>query len=173
MEKKIIWACRSFAIALLLQLRLSAAPTLAVAQSPSASITSSNLSGGGGSDLTATLTSPTALSLNVSGAVISGLFSTSLTNWYCYFSLGSASSNWPSNLTLSVKLSSAGSGNGNAYSSTNGTYAVLTTTPQAIFYGQGNQSGITVQCQLNNLSLANCPPISAATLPLVMTLQSQ
>ncbi len=147
-------------------------PTLAITQSPSVSITSSNLSGGAGTDLSSSV-NPTSLveGLNITNAQYTFGNTTYVYSWTAYCSIGSASSNWPSNLSCNIKLLSPG--NSNAASTTNSAYVTLTSTSQSIFSGSGNASGITLQCQLTNLSLANCPPTtSTATLPIVITLQS-
>lgn len=161
-----------FALALFQKIELNANPSVAIAQSPSVSITTSNLSGAAGTDLTSAVNSTSmVLGLTITGASTTFGNVTYVTAYTAYCSLGSASSNWPSNLSCNIKLLSAGSSN--VTSTTNSAYVTLSSTSQSIFSGSGNGSGITLQCQLTNLSLVNCPPTtSTATLPIVITLQS-
>lgn len=176
MQKKIaLWAfcaLAAFGVARGKELVAASTPALAVSQSPTVTISSSNLSGAAGTDLSSTANSSSMiLGLTISNGTYTNKGTTYATPWTAYFSLGSASSNWPSNLSCNIQLLSAGSSN--ATSTTSGSYLTLTSTGQSVFSGSGNGSGITLQCQLSNLSLANCPPTtSTATLPIVCALQS-
>lgn len=149
-----------------IQCDLMSAPVLSITQSPSLSISSSNLSGAGGTDLTATLAStPMTLVFTVNDSAATN------TVWSCYCSINNASSNWPPNLVFNIKLTNPGSSN--ATSSTGGGFAALNASQQKICSGSGNGSGITLQCLLANVSLANCPPTtSTAYLPITLTLNS-
>lgn len=153
-----------------IQFDLMSTPALSINQSPSLSITNSNLSGLGGTDLTPTsASSPMTLVFSVTETAATN--SVVLTQWSCYCSLGNASSNWPSNLACSIKFSDPGSSN--ATSSTGGGYVTLNSSQQKICAGSGNGNRIILQCLLSNLSLANCPPTtSTATLPIIVTLNS-
>jgi len=105
-------------------------------------IGSGDLTGGAGSNLTATYASAT-------NQVLMGV-TTTLTNWRV--DIRRIDTNWHANFVLSIRRTGTGSGTGTVSGGTN--YITITTTSQTFVTGSGNRSGIQLQEQLGGVSVS-------------------
>lgn len=144
---------------------LFATPTISTSSSPNVLITSSSLTGYPGTDLPSTLATT---NMTVTANVATSGFADINRTWVGYCSLGTAS-NWPSNLVCSIKVTNAGVGTNTINASD---YVQLSKTPVKLFTGSNACRNITMQIQLSNVSLANCPPVDSAAMPFIFTLNS-
>ena len=140
---------------------LAAGSYLSVTNSPSITITTTNLASGAGSDLTPTAIVTTTQSLTIT---VSGIFS-GLITWEVDVALSSANSTWPSGVSVTAKRTTNG-GNGTISGGTAGVQ--VTNSPQALFTGRGSAT-IAVQYSLSGLSLASCSPGTTYSYPLTYT----
>ncbi len=140
---------------------LSAGIYLTVSNSPTVTLSTSDLTSGAGTDLSTTKVASTSQQLNIA-IPIYGLGVT----WEIDIALSSGSPTWPSNVTVFATRT----GNGGNTSISGGTSAIqLTTSPQKFFTGQNNATGVTVQYTIGNLSLANCAPGTNYSYPISYT----
>jgi hypothetical protein len=134
-------ACLFLALALVLPF-LAEPANITITGTWSLSIGAGNLTGGPGSNLTATYTSATN---QVTMAV-----TTTLVNWRV--DVRRIDTIWHANLTLEIRRTGTGSGTGTVSGGT--TYLTITTTNQAFVTGSGNRSGIPLQEQLGGVSVS-------------------
>ncbi len=127
--------------------------SLTVSGSWSAVIDVSDLKGGAGTDLVASLQSP----LNESALSVS---QASTLNWQV--TVRRIDGTWPAGLALAVERTSNGTGSGSVSGGT--AYLNVTTVDQTFFKGSGNRSTVYLHFQLSGLSVTIPPSAYSTTL---------
>ena len=128
-----------------LLLNLAQGANITVTGSWSLTIDAGNLTGGAGSNLTATYTSTSgSISMAVSPS------SSGSGNWRV--SILRIDTRWNAGLVLSIRRTGGGSGTGSVSGGT--TYLTITTASQTFVTGSGTLTGITLQEQLGGVSVS-------------------
>lgn len=110
------------------------------------SLSSSNLTGGAGSDLTATYTS-------TANATILNVASPGNGTWRVYINRNDSS--WPADFLLYAQRTSTGTGSGTISGGTS--YQQITTGQVSFFTGSKNRTGINIRYQLRGASIQVSP----------------
>jgi hypothetical protein len=131
-----------FLLATLVACNLAHAATITITGSWSLVIGAGNLTGGPGTNLTATYTSAT-------NQVLMGV-TTTLVNWRV--DISRLDSLWHANLVLSIRRTGTGSGTGSVTGG--GSYQAITTTNQTFVTGSGNRAGIQLQERIGGVSVS-------------------
>lgn len=134
----------SFCIAVLGFTSTALASDVSAVGSWSASLTSSDLAAGAGSDLRSPVESGAS-------QVALGISNTAGGAWTV--TVSTDASLWPSGATLSVRVVSTGNGPGTA--SSGGTYLILGGAGQTLLSGTGDRSNVQLQFRLNGVSVRN------------------
>ena len=139
---------------------LSAGVYLNVRNSPSLSITTTNLAAGAGSDLTSTQTVTTQQLLDIN------VYGFNSYTWEVDIAFSTTGMTWPSGATVTAKRTSNG-GNSNI---AGGTSAMqLTSSAQPLFTGKGDATGVSIQYVVSGLNLSNCSPGNNYSFPIRFT----
>jgi hypothetical protein len=131
-----------FLVGAFLLLNLAEAANITITGTWSRVIGAGDLTGGPGSNLTATYTSAT-------NQILMGV-TTTLTNWRV--DILRIDTHWHANFALSIRRTGTGSGTGTVTGG--GAYLAITTTSQTFVTGSGNRAGIQLQERLGGVSVS-------------------
>jgi hypothetical protein len=138
---------------------LAEAANITITGSWSRTISASDLTGGAGSNLTATYTSAT-------NQVLMGV-TTTLTNWRV--DVLRIDSTWNASFVLSIRRTGSGTGTGSVSGGTS--YLTILTTSQTFVTGSGNLSSIPLQERLGGVSVSI--PVATYTTTIQYTVVDQ